>query len=138
MMHRRVWIQSTIGGLLAAPLLAPSQQPGKLPRIGFLSNLNAGLAAPSVEAFRKGLSELGWIEGQNLTIEYRWADGDMSRHAALALELARMPVDLIFTAGTSQCGPPGRQAAASPSSWRSCPTRWPWVSPPAWRGPAAT
>ena len=72
MMHRRVWIQSAIGGLLAAPLLAPAQQPGKLARIGFLNNTNARLAAPNVEAFRQGLRELGWVEGQNITIEYRF------------------------------------------------------------------
>ena len=112
MMHRRVWIQSAIGGLLAAPLLAPAQQPGKLPRIGVLNNSTASVAAANAEAFRQGLRELGWIEGQNITIEYRWADGDMSRHAALALELARMPVDLIFTAGTHAVRA-ARQASSS-------------------------
>ena len=76
MMHRRVWIQSAISGLLAAPLLAPAQQPGKPARIGFLSNSNASVVAANTEAFRQGLRDLGWIEGQNITIEYRWADGE--------------------------------------------------------------
>ena len=99
MMHRRVWIQSAISGLLAAPLLAPAQQPGKLARIGFLSNSNASVVAANTEAFRQGLRELGWIEGQNITIEYRWADGDMGRHPALVSELVKLPVDLIVTSG---------------------------------------
>ena len=99
MMHRRVWIQSAISGLLAAPLLAPAQQPGKLARIGFLSNSNASVVAANTEAFRQGLRELGWIEGQNIMIEYRWADGDMGRHPALVSELVKLPVDLIVTSG---------------------------------------
>ena len=99
MMDRRVWIQSAISGLLAAPLLAPAQQPGKLARIGFLSNSNASVVAANTEAFRQGLRELGWIEGQNIMIEYRWADGDMGRHPALVSELVKLPVDLIVTSG---------------------------------------
>ena len=93
MMHRRVWIQSAISGLLAGPLLAPAQQPGKLARIGYLNNANASVAAPNAQAFQQGLRELGWIEGQNLVIEYRWADGDMTRQPALALELVKLPVE---------------------------------------------
>src|SRR5262249_46248320 len=65
----------------------------------FLHNTNAELAAPSTEAFIQGLRELGWIEGKNLTIEYRWADGNMDRHSALACELVKAHVDVIVTAG---------------------------------------
>ena len=111
MNDRRGFISAVACNVLCVPAIAPAQ-PGKPPRIGFLSNLNASVAAPSVEAFRKGLSELGWIEGQNITIEYRWADGDMGRHPALALELARLPVDLIVTAGL-QAVRAARQASSS-------------------------
>jgi hypothetical protein len=63
--------------LLAAPLTIDAQQPGKMPRIGHLT-LRAGPAAED-EAFKQGLHALGWVEGQNLAIEYRWADGQVDR-----------------------------------------------------------
>ena len=71
-----------------------------MPRIGILNNLNPAVAAPSTEAFLQGLRERGWIDGKNVTIVYRWADGDLARHPALAAELAKVPVDVIVTAGT--------------------------------------
>jgi putative ABC transport system substrate-binding protein len=95
---RRSLVGIGVGGVFG-PLAALAQQTGKAARIGFLSNLNANLLSASLEAFRQGLSELGWIEGQNITIEYRWADGNMDRHPALALELVKLPVDVIVTAG---------------------------------------
>jgi len=77
----------------AAPPAAHAQQPGKVPRIGFLSPGNAvsGLS----EAFRQGLRDLGYVEGQNLVVEYRWADGDIARLPALAGELVRLRVDVL-------------------------------------------
>ena len=93
-------------------MLAPSQQPGKPARIGYLNNANASVGAPNAQAFQQGLRELGWIEGQNLVIESRWADGDMTRHPALALELVKLPVDLIVTAGP-QAVRAARQASSS-------------------------
>ena len=98
-MERRTFICSALGGLLAGPLIAPAQPAGKLARIGFLNNGDPIVSSASAEAFRRGLRELGWIEGQNITIEYRWADGNMDRHPALALELVKLPVDMIVTAG---------------------------------------
>jgi len=89
---RRAFIAGTLG-LLAAPLAVEAQQPKKVPRIGFLTLL-AG-PTPLEEAFLQGLRDLGYIEGQNLMIEYRWAAGKVDRLPALAEELVRLKVDLI-------------------------------------------
>ncbi len=83
-------------GLLAAPLTIVAQQAEKMPRIGYLRR-NAGPEA-TTEAFLQGLRDLGWIEGKNIAIEYRWADYKMDRLPALAEELVRLKVDLIVTA----------------------------------------
>jgi putative tryptophan/tyrosine transport system substrate-binding protein len=87
-------------GLLLAPLAATAQQPGKVYRVGFLS---AGFPRPdrdpSVDAFRQGLRELGYVEGQNLVIEYRGAEGRDERLPDLATALVRLPVDVVVAAG---------------------------------------
>ena len=83
--------------LLTAPLAAHAQPPAKMPRIGYLA-LRA-LAAED-EAFKQGLRDLGWIEGQNIAIEYRWAAGQMERLPALAEELVRLQVDCIVVRST--------------------------------------
>jgi putative ABC transport system substrate-binding protein len=98
-MDRRTFLHSMAGGLLAAPLAAGAQQASKLWRIGYLANGNPTTTAHTRDAFRQGLRELGWVEGQNITIEYRWADGDLLRLPALAAELVRTPVDLMLVAG---------------------------------------
>ncbi len=84
-------------GLFLAPIAAAAQQPAKRPRIGYIS-LAAGLS-PRSEAFRQGLRDLGYVEGQNITIEYRWAQGKQDRLRDLADELARLKVDVIVTGG---------------------------------------
>jgi putative ABC transport system substrate-binding protein len=81
---------------LFAPLIAEAQQPRHVPRIGFLSPGGA-TSAPN-EAFRQGLRELGYVEGQNLVVEYRWGDGDIARLPALAAELVRLPVKVLVAA----------------------------------------
>ncbi len=83
-------------GLLAGPLPTEAQQKGKVPRIGYL-HFRAGPIATD-EAFRQALRDLGWIEGQNIAIEYRWAAGKRKRFPALAEELVRLKVDLIVAA----------------------------------------
>ena len=85
--------------LILAPL-APQAQTGKLSRIGFLGNTTAALAANLVGPFRDGLRELGYVEGQNILIEYRWAEGKYERFPALIAELISQKVDVIVTAGT--------------------------------------
>jgi putative ABC transport system substrate-binding protein len=82
---------------LAAPLPADAQGAGKLVRIGRLSPLSAETDSPNLEAFRKGLRELGWVEGKTFTIEGRFADGRSERLPGLAAELVRRRVDVILT-----------------------------------------
>jgi putative tryptophan/tyrosine transport system substrate-binding protein len=90
-----------LGGAIAAPsafwpLAARAQQPAPTKRIGLMANL----LLPPIEAFRKKLQQLGYAEGKNLVIEYRFADGQDDRYAAFASELAGLPVDLIVAWGT--------------------------------------
>ena len=75
-------------------------QSARMVRVGFLSSTSAAAAGGRVDALRAGLRELGYVEGQNLRIEYRWADGDDARLPALAGELVRLGVDVIVTQGT--------------------------------------
>ncbi len=84
-------------GLFAAPLAAAAQPGGKIPRIGYLSQRSgpSGLE----EAFRQGLRELGYVEGTNMTVEYRWAGFSQDRLLGLASELVRLKVDLIVATG---------------------------------------
>jgi putative ABC transport system substrate-binding protein len=85
--------------LLAPCSAADAQQAGKIPRIGFLDNSTASGIAVLLEAFRQELSKLGWIEGKNITIEYRFAEHKNERLPELAAELVRLKVDLIVTSG---------------------------------------
>ena len=92
--------------LLTAPLAATAQQAGGTVTIGYLGNSSPSLEADLVDAFREGLRQLGYVEGQNLVIRYQWAEGQQERHAVLAQELVRLQPDVILTAGT-----PGTLAA---------------------------
>jgi putative ABC transport system substrate-binding protein len=99
-MDRRRFLVTSLAGALAAPLVAKAQPVGKVYRIGYLS-ASSGTSNPRVlEAFRQGLRELGWVEGQNIVIEYRWAEGRFDRLADLAAELVRLKVDVIVAAPT--------------------------------------
>jgi putative ABC transport system substrate-binding protein len=90
------------GALLAAPLATQAQQTSKVRRIGYLSAPTRESVEPVVQAFLRALRELGWVEGQTLLIEYRWADGKIERLPELAAELVRLKVDLIVApAGTA-------------------------------------
>jgi putative tryptophan/tyrosine transport system substrate-binding protein len=89
-----------LGGAVAWPLAARAQQSGKIPRVGFMGNSTAALEANLVGPFRDGLRELGYQEGHNIVIEYRWAEGQYERFPALIAELLAVPVDVIVTAGT--------------------------------------
>jgi putative ABC transport system substrate-binding protein len=101
MTTRRMFIRTLAGGLLAAPLVAEAQQASKVHRIGLLAPSDAHAGTPYVEAFRQGLRELGWVEGNNCVIEYRWADGRLERLPALAADLVRLHVDVILTGAGS-------------------------------------
>ena len=82
---------------MAAPP-ARGQQPGVVPRVGFLGNSTAALEANLVGPFREGLRSLGYEEGRNIAIEYRWAEGKYERFSALIAELIASKVDVIVTA----------------------------------------
>ena len=86
--------------MLLAPLGAAAQQPGKVPRIGYFSAGSPSSAPHLLEAFRKGLRELGWVEGQNIVIDYRFAEGRFDRLPDLAAELVRLKVDIIVAVPT--------------------------------------
>jgi ABC-type uncharacterized transport system substrate-binding protein len=98
---RREFI-GALAGVLAAPLAADAQQPAKAARIGYLApgSLESPESRVILEAFRQGLRERGYVEGQNIRIEYRAADGKMERIPRLATELVRLKVDLIVAAST--------------------------------------
>jgi len=86
--------------LLAAPLAADAQQTRMVPRIGWLGATSPSDRPPLLDAFRQGLRELGWVEGQNIVIDYRYAEGRDDRLPDLAAELVRLKVDLIVSFGT--------------------------------------
>ena len=86
--------------------VAEAQQPGKVPRIGYLGLTSPSANSARIEAFRQGLRELGYVEGKNIVIEWRHHEGKLDRLPALAAELVRLKVDVIVTAG-----PPAARAA---------------------------
>jgi putative ABC transport system substrate-binding protein len=95
-MDRRSFIGGFACGLAAAPLAARAQPVGKVQRIGYLSIGSASTTyTRPLDAFRQGLRELGWVEGRNLSIEYRFAEGRADRLPVLADELVRLKVDII-------------------------------------------
>ena len=97
-MRRRTFI-TLLGGAAAWPLAARAQQAGKVYRIGILEMISAASNTANFDSLRKGLRDLGYVEGQNLVIDYRSADGRPERFPQLAAELARLNVDLIVTRG---------------------------------------
>jgi putative ABC transport system substrate-binding protein len=98
-MRRREFIMLVGGATATWPLSARAQQPGKLPTIGFLGTVTQ--STWPVEAFAQRLRELGWIDGQTVTVEYRWAEGHSDRITAFAAEFVRSKVDLIVTGGNA-------------------------------------
>ena len=99
-MRRREFITLLGSAAVAWPPAAHAQQPAKLPIIGFLGANTASAMGQWVAAFVQRLRELGWIEGRNVMIEYRWAEGHSERFAEIAAEFVRLKVDVIVTHAT--------------------------------------
>ncbi|PYT86201.1 MAG: hypothetical protein DMG36_26610 [Acidobacteria bacterium] len=104
-MTKKIMLFALCSLLLASRFPANAQQPTKVPRIGYLTASSLSANAARIEAFRQGLRELGYLEGKNIVIEYRHAEGKFDRLPALAAELVRLKVDVIVTAGPTSTRP---------------------------------
>jgi len=98
-MNRKIFCLALCALLFVLCVSAQAQQPKKVPRIGYLSNTDPATDSARVEGIRLALRELGYIEGQNIAIEYRYAEGKVDRYPELAAELVRLKVDIIVVAG---------------------------------------
>src|SRR5215475_11234456 len=96
-MSRKLVCVALVALLFAVSFPAEAQQPAKIPRIGFLGASSASFYSARIDTFRQGLRELGYIEGKNIAIEYRFADGKIERLPELAAELVDLKVDIIVT-----------------------------------------
>ncbi len=97
---RRREILGVLGGAAVWPLVARAQQAGKVHRIGFLGSATAAGSAKAIESLRAGLREFGYVEGTNIAIEFRWAEGIYDRLPHLVAELIATNVDVLITHGT--------------------------------------
>ena len=128
---RRRNFMTVLAGAAAYPLLAGAQQKA-LPVVGFLNSTPPGPFAPQVAAFHQGLSGTGYVEGQNLTIEYRWAEGHEDRLPALAADLVDRKVDVIVAGGSINA------AIAAKSATSTIPIVFPGISDPVAAGLVAS
>jgi putative ABC transport system substrate-binding protein len=98
-MDRRAFIATVTGSIIAASLVGEGQQSAKVPRIGYLLGRSAAESGDLATAFRRGLHDLGYVDGRTILIEYRYAEGRLERLPDLAANLVRLKVDVIVTAG---------------------------------------
>ena len=113
MASRRAFLATMMGGLLAKPLPVGAQEAGKVYRIGFVWDSPA-VWPNALEAFRQGLRDLGWVEGKNIVVEYRWAEGRFDRLPSLMDELVRLKVDLIVAPTSIYTGAAKRATSTIP------------------------
>jgi putative tryptophan/tyrosine transport system substrate-binding protein len=97
---RRREVIAVLGGAAAWPFTGSAQQASKIPRVGFLGSISASSYASQVEALLRGLRDLGYVEGKNIAIEFRWAEGNYDRLPELAAEFERLKIDVLVTHGT--------------------------------------
>ena len=126
-MRRRTFI-TLIGGAAVSPLVARAQQKA-MPVVGFLSSRSPSELSGVVDLFRKGLRQVGFVEGQSVVIAFRWAEGRYDRLPALASELIDLPVTSLFAAGGSSAALAAKAATRQFQSF-SCPVNplaWDWL-----------
>ena len=117
-MVRRLSIFIFVSVILASVLFAEAQQLKKVPRIGYLSATDPASDSTRIEPIRLALRELGYMEGQNIAIEYRYAEGKFDRASELAAELVRLKVDIIVVSGGDRgSGRPRMRQRRFPSLW---------------------
>src|SRR5882762_2686494 len=114
MIARRAFLRTLAGSLLAAPVAAEAQQPAKVARIGFLGPETVSGSKSRVDALRAGLRDLGYVEGKNIVIEFRWAEGKYDRLPDLATELVRLNVDVLVAAGEKAVDAAKRATTTTP------------------------
>jgi putative ABC transport system substrate-binding protein len=110
-MKRRAFLRGSIA-MLGAPIAAEAQHAPKLARVGYLAAVSAAADAPRAEAFRQGLRDLGYVEGQNITVVYRYEASDFGRLPELAAELVRLKLDVLVTV-TTNAAIAGKSAAGT-------------------------
>ena len=111
-MRRRDFIKVITGSAVARPLAARTQQPST-PMVGFITGLSADVSARYAAAFGKGLNETGYVEGQNVTVEYHWLDGQYDRLSALMADLVRRQVAVIATPASNAAALAAKAATAT-------------------------
>src|SRR5262249_46272281 len=130
---RRTFVATLTGSVLTGPLAAGAQ-PGGVRRIGWLGGPSRDTAQPFVQPFLQGMKDLGWVEGQNLVIEWRFAGGRAERLPDLATELVRLRVELIVVPSTPTAMAAKNATTTIPYSPSEAMTPSGWGPPPAWRG----
>src|SRR5216684_8530645 len=100
-MERRTFLTTLAGGFLAAPPVAEGQQAGKVYRIGYLTVPSRETAQGVANTFQLGLHDLGWIAGQNVVVDYRFADSNADRLPDLAADLVQLGADVIVAGGNA-------------------------------------
>ena len=113
-MNKKIALCLLTTALLYTVSLAEAQQTKKVPRVGFLAAASASAVSTRAEALQQGLRELGYVEGKNIVIEYRWADGKIERLPDLAAELVRINVDIIVTGGPQATRPAKKATGTVP------------------------
>jgi putative tryptophan/tyrosine transport system substrate-binding protein len=99
-MKKKITVLTLYAMLFALCVAAKAQQTKNVPRLGFLGGTSPAVFSARLDAFRQGLRDLGYIEGENIVAEYRWAEGKAERLPDLVAELVRLKVDIIVTTGT--------------------------------------
>src|SRR5262249_4915359 len=113
-MKSKIIVFTLCAMLFAVCASAQAQQPKKVPRIGYLTTAARLADAPRVEALRQGLRDLGYLEGKNINIEYRYAEGKLERVPELAEELVRLKVDILVVSGIATAEPARRVTTTIP------------------------